>query len=111
MMHRWWNRIVLLIVLVLAAFSVVAVWPSEPDRYLPDFFPWPEGKGIKLSVPTIEGGNFGTKTLERRAMSLGLDLRGGTRLVLEPEQGIQGQDLGAALEGATRVIGRAVNEL
>jgi preprotein translocase subunit SecD len=42
-------------------------------------------------------------------MSLGLDLRGGTRLVLEPEPGVDVPDLKAALAGAKDVIERRVN--
>src|SRR3989304_10248944 len=108
-MRGWWNRILLLLIVALTAFSVIVAWPSEPERYLPDFIPWPEGKGIKLKVPTIEGGTFGLATIERRAMSLGLDLRGGTRLVLEPEEGVRVDDLKNALEGARDVIEQRVN--
>src|SRR3990170_7799918 len=109
-MRGWWNRILLLLIVALTAFSVIVAWPSEPERYLPDFVPWPEGKGIKLKVPTIEGGTFGLTTIERRAMSLGLDLRGGTRLVLAPEEGVQVEDLDEALDGARKVVERRVNE-
>ena len=86
-MGRWWNRIVLFLIVGLTAFSVWTIWPSEPDRYLPDAVPWPEGKGVEFSFPWFEGGTFGLRSIERRAMSLGLDLRGGTRLVLAPEEG------------------------
>jgi len=109
-MRSWRARILLLVVIGLTALSVITVWPSEPDRYLPDAVPWPEGKGIKLKVPVIEGGTFRLSTITRRAMSLGLDLRGGTRLVLAPEEGIQVEDLDAALDGAQDVIERRVNE-
>jgi preprotein translocase subunit SecD len=109
-MRRWWNHILLAVIIAITAFSVVTVWPGEPDKYLPDFVPWPEGRGIELSVPTITGGTFDTEKIERREMSLGLDLRGGTRLVLEPEEGAQVEDLDEALKGAQRVIERRVNE-
>ncbi|MCH8993563.1 MAG: protein translocase subunit SecD [Chloroflexi bacterium] len=110
-MRGLWSWILLLLIIGLTALSVVTVWPSEPDRYLPNFIPWPEGKGIKLTLPTIQGGTFGLSTIERRAMSLGLDLRGGTRLVLEPEGDIPPEiDLEDALEGARRIIERRVNE-
>ena len=108
-MRRWWNWIILLFILGLTALSFVIVWPSNPDRYLPDFIDWPEGKGIKISLPVIRGGTFGLTTIERRGMSLGLDLRGGTRLVLEPEPGVQVDDLDAALDGARKVIELRVN--
>ncbi len=120
MRNRWGNRILLLFIVLLTTFSFLTVWPSEPDRYLPNSIPWPAGGGIpfqiagtdkvvNIKVPTIEGQTFGLKEIERRAMSLGLDLRGGTRLVLEPEPGTQVDDIGEALEGAKRVIERRVN--
>ena len=108
-MGRWWNRILLLLIVGLTAFSVWAIWPSEPDRYLPDAIPWPEGKGIKFSFPWFEDGNFGLSSIERQAMSLGLDLRGGTRLVLAPEEGFTAGE--GDLDGAQRVIERRVNAL
>ncbi len=110
-MRRWQPRIALVVILVLTAFSVYAAWPSEPDRYLPDFIPWPAGRGISITVPTIEGSTITTTKMERRAMKLGLDLRGGTRLVLEadvpPDSDI---DLDEALDGAKDIIERRVNE-
>lgn len=108
--RRWWNSLVLLLIVAVTGVCIVGVWPSEPDRYLPDFVNWPEGKGINLKIPTIRGQSFGLRTIERREMSLGLDLRGGTRLVLEPEAGAQVDDLDAALDGARDVIERRVNE-
>ncbi len=101
------TRLLLLFVVLLTTFSVLVAWPSDPERYLPGFVPWPEedclgpvcmGKGIKI---------FG---LERREMRLGLDLRGGTRLVLEAD--ISGQpdvDLDEALDAAVDVVERRVN--
>ena len=103
------NWILLVAIIAVAAFSVVAVWPSNPDRYLPNFVPWPEGKGINITLPTISPNNLGTTKLERRAMSLGLDLRGGTRLVLAPATD-QVLNLDDALEGARAIIERRVNE-
>ena len=107
---RLWNWLVLIVILAMTAGGVVTIWPSEPDRYLPNAIPWPEGKGVKFSIPTIQGGTFGLTSIERRAMSLGLDLRGGTRLVFEPEEGVQVEDLDAALDGARKIIERRVNE-
>ena len=120
MRNKWGNRFLLLFIILLTAFSIQTVWPSEPDRYLPDQVPWPTGGGIpfqiagtdkvvNLKVPTIDGQTFKLAEIERRAMSLGLDLRGGTRLVLEPEPGTQVEDISAALDGAKDVIERRVN--
>src|SRR3990172_11826511 len=120
MRNRLGNRVLLLLILLLTAFSVLTIWPSEPDRYLPNQIPWPSGGGIPfqiagtdrvvhLKVPSISGGTFKMVSIRRRAMILGLDLRGGTRLVLEPEPGTQVEDIDAALDGAKDVIERRVN--
>ncbi|HQW51374.1 MAG TPA: protein translocase subunit SecD [Tepidiformaceae bacterium] len=87
-----------LFVVALTAFSVIVVWPSSPDRYLPGDF-WPEGRGLKI-------GDW-----ERETMRLGLDLRGGSYLVLEasPPADYQG-DLDQAMDGAKDVVERRVNE-
>jgi len=92
------NVLIFLFVLALTTFSVIAVWPSMPERYLPGDF-WPEGRGIKI-------GDW-----ERETMRLGLDLRGGSYLVLEadPPEGYDG-DIDEALNGAKDVLERRVNE-
>ncbi len=85
------------VVVVLTAFAAITVWPSEPNRYLPGSF-WPHGQGLTV-------GGF-----ERIAMRLGLDLRGGSRLVLEadPPADYSG-DIGQALDVAMSVVERRVN--
>lgn len=97
-MRRASTLVIFIGVLALTVFAVVAVWPSYPQRYLPGDF-WPSGKGIKI-------GDF-----ERETMRLGLDLQGGSRLVLEanPPADFEG-DLDQALETAAEVIERRVNE-
>ena len=85
-------------VALLTIASVFAIWPSEPDKWLPNSVPWPEGQGVSI-------GNF-----ERDTMRLGLDLQGGTRLLLQgslPEDAEGGLD--DALEGSVRVLERRVN--
>ena len=106
-MRQRTTKLLLAFVVLLTAFSVFVVWPSDPDRYLPDFVPWPReacvgpicmGKGIDI---------FG---MERREMRLGLDLRGGTRLVLEADISSQPDiDLNEALDAAVEVVERRVN--
>jgi preprotein translocase subunit SecD len=105
------NRVLLGIIVVLAIFSVVTVWPSEPYRYLPSFIPWPEGKGIKFPWIQFEGGAILGHMKEARAMRLGLDLRGGTRLVLEADTS-QTPDVNVdqALTTAAQIIERRVNK-
>lgn len=84
-------------VVALTAFSVVAVWPGAPERYLPGDF-WPSGRGIKIG------------SWEREEMRLGLDLRGGSLLVLEadPPENYEGT-VEDAVDNAMGVIERRVN--
>src|SRR3972149_1457651 len=93
------NWITFAFVVALTVFSVTVVWPNMPDRYLPNFVPWPEGQGLKI------GG------LERRAMRLGLDLKGGTYVLLEADTSRlpAGTDIDSALDGVKDVLERRVN--
>src|SRR3989304_2807678 len=109
-MRSWWNRGLLAFVIALTVFSFTVVWPSEPDRYLPGFIPWPEGQGIEMPFISLSGGTIQGTTLERRAMRLGLDLRGGTRFVLQADTSkAPDVKVSDALEAASRIIERRVN--
>ena len=94
-MRRW---LPLLGVLLLTIASIYTIWPSEPGKWLPGNVPWPEGQGVSI-------GGF-----ERDTMRLGLDLQGGTRLLLQGSlpEGAEG-DLDDALEGSVGVLERRVN--
>jgi len=108
--HQRFERVLLLLIIALTAFSLVTMWPSEPWRYLPEFIPWPEGQGIKIPFVKLSGAAIEGTTLERRAMRLGLDLRGGTRLVLEADASAEPDvDLDQALDGASDIIERRIN--
>lgn len=98
-MHRRTDRVLLVFILALAVFSLITMWPSDPGRYLPGFIPWPKGHGIDIG------------SLKRPTMRLGLDLRGGTRLVLEADTS-QSPDINIddALNGAINIIERRINE-
>ena len=93
------NWIVFAFVAVLTAFSFIVIWPDKPERYLPDFIDWPSGSGLKV-------GGF-----EREGMRLGLDLKGGTYVLLEADTSRLpvGTDIGAALDGVKDVLERRVN--
>jgi preprotein translocase subunit SecD len=113
------TQVALAVVFLLTVFSIITVWPSNPKRYLPDFIPWPQeacvgpicmGKGIRVPMIQFDEGRIVIRDIERREMRLGLDLRGGTRLVLEAD--ISGQpdiDLDEALDSAVDVVERRVN--
>jgi protein-export membrane protein SecD/preprotein translocase SecF subunit len=97
-MKRYANSLTLFFVAILTGFSIWVVWPDMPERYLPDFIPWPSGTGMDI-------GDF-----DRESMRLGLDLKGGTRVLLEAdERGRAGTSLDDALDGAVTIIDRRVN--
>jgi len=98
MLRRWYNHLLFALIVLITGFSVYVVFPSEPDRYLPGWIPWPSGKGLHI-------GDF-----NRRAMRLGLDLRGGTRLVLQAQPTADNVNLDEALSGAIDIIERRINE-
>jgi len=92
--HLW----PLAIIVALSVAALVIVWPSEPDRWLPSAIPWPSGKGVSV-------GDF-----ERKTMRLGLDLQGGTRLLLDASlpPGAEG-DVEDAMDGTIRVLRKRVD--
>ena len=94
-MRRW---IPLLAVFTLAVASLYVVWPSEPERWLPGAVPWPEGRGVRI-------GSF-----DRQTMRLGLDLQGGTRLLLQASLPADAEgEIDDAIEGALGVLRRRVD--
>ncbi|MBI1885357.1 MAG: protein translocase subunit SecD [Chloroflexi bacterium] len=85
------------LVVALTTFAVLVVWPDKPDRYLPDSIPWPSGVGLKWA--------------DREEMRLGLDLKGGTYVLLEADTsrlppGVEASD---AMDVVKEVIERRVN--
>ena len=86
-------------ILLLSAVAVLIVWPSNPGRYLPDFIPWPKGHGL-----TVGG-------LDRETMRLGLDLKGGTYVLLEADTSVLpgGTSVDSAMKGVQDIIERRVN--
>ena len=88
----------LLGILLLALAALYVVWPAEPGRVLPSIVPWPKGQGVKI-------GGF-----ERKEMRLGLDLQGGTRLLLRADVPADFEgNVGDALDGTIRVLRRRVD--
>lgn len=87
------------LIAALTALAVTVVWPDKPDRYLPSFVPWPSGNGLHVG------------TLDRDAMRLGLDLKGGTYVLLEGDASALPPDteIATAMDGAKRIIENRVN--
>lgn len=88
----------LLLVIAVALGALYVVWPTNPESVLPAGVPWPRGRGVDLGA------------FERKEMRLGLDLQGGTRLLLAASipEGFEG-NLDDALEGTIRVLRRRVD--
>ncbi|MGE3856919.1 MAG: protein translocase subunit SecD [Dehalococcoidia bacterium] len=88
----------LLGLLLLAAAALYVVWPSQPGRVIPGGSVLPAGRGVTI-------GSF-----ERQEMRLGLDLQGGTRLLLRADvpPDFEG-DVADALDGTVRVLRRRVD--
>ncbi len=96
-MRKRSNLIVLAFISALTIFSILVVWPGWPKRYLPDFINYPTGPVLEV---------FG-----RKAMKLGLDLNGGTYVLLEADtsQLPPGTNIDDAMDGAKQVIERRIN--
>lgn len=115
-MRRWWDRIFVLLILTVAAGAIYTVWPDEPDRYFPDFLNLPSGRGVpgkvlglELPCHTTDKGES-NPARDCRGMILGLDLQGGSRIVLQADlQGKSDIDVDAALEASKSIIESRIN--
>ncbi|MPZ15761.1 MAG: protein translocase subunit SecD [Chloroflexi bacterium] len=95
------NNLFLFFVLVLALSALAVIWPQRPTNYLPSFIPWPSSPGIHI----------GLFNFHREGFRLGLDLQGGTHMVLQADTARvpPGGDANAAVDGVTRVIEQRIN--
>ncbi len=93
------NWIMLGLISAITIFAILVVWPGWPKRYLPDFIDYPEGPIISIAG--------------REAMKLGLDLNGGTYVLLEADTSKlpPGTNVDDAMEGAKNIIEDRVNEI
>src|SRR5215213_5528125 len=84
-MRNRWRLLITAIVTILAALIV---------------FPWPNGLNLQV----------GNLHLERKGFTLGLDLQGGTHLVLQADMSkAPGQEVNEVLKGVIKVLERRVN--
>ncbi|MEI7926056.1 MAG: protein translocase subunit SecD [Chloroflexota bacterium] len=97
-MSRRARLLPLLGILLLALAALYVVWPAEPGRVFPGGDRLPKGKGLTI------------RSFERKEMRLGLDLQGGTRLLLRANvpENFEG-DVADALDGTIRVLRRRVD--
>ncbi|MGI8549430.1 MAG: protein translocase subunit SecD [Dehalococcoidia bacterium] len=100
-MRSNWNRFELLLIVALAVFALYVIWPAEPWHYLP--IHRPSGRGLAI-------GDF-----KRQAFHLGLDLQGGTRVVLQADTTGLSQSqidkLPGTLQQTQKIIDRRVNNI
>jgi preprotein translocase subunit SecD len=98
---RHHNKIVLAAIAILSVLALVVVWPRDPAKYLGGL-PLPGSPGIHLAL--------GGAGLDRDGFRLGLDLQGGTHLVLQADMsGVPGNERGDKIEGVKNIIERRVN--
>ena len=95
------NIISLFFILVVTLFSLAFIWPNNADEHLPDLpgdLSWPDGAGLTI-------GEF-----DRSSLRLGLDLQGGTRLLLQAEvpDDFEG-DLTEKIDGTISVLRKRVD--
>jgi len=96
------NRWRLLFTAILTLLALAVVWPRNPGELIPgaDFLPGSPGVNLQL-------GNY---RFQREGPTLGLDLQGGTHLVLQADMSkAPGQDQQQVLRGVIQVLERRVN--
>ncbi len=113
-MRKWWDRILVLLIVAIAAGSIYAIWPDEPDRYFPDFLNLPSGRGVPgeiggLQLPCHTDDDPENAADNCKGMTLGLDLRGGSRTTLQADPQGQDVDIDAALDAAKSIIENRIN--
>ena len=95
------NTLSLIFILVVTLFSLAFVWPNNADEHLPNLpgnLSWPNGSGLTI-------GEF-----DRSSLRLGLDLQGGTRLLLQAEVPTDFDgDLTEKIDGTISVLRKRVD--
>jgi len=95
------NNLFILFIGILAVVSLIVVWPQKPASYLPPILPWPGSDGVHIDFMDFH----------RQGFRLGLDLQGGTHLVLRADTSKvpAGGDPNAAVDGVAKTIERRIN--
>ena len=98
---RHHNNIILAAIGVLALLALLIVWPRDPAKYFGGL-PLPGNPGIHLG---LGGGQF-----DRDGFRLGLDLQGGTHLVLQADMtSVPEREREDKIKGVVNIIERRVN--
>ncbi|MBI5287505.1 MAG: protein translocase subunit SecD [Chloroflexi bacterium] len=118
-MQKWWERIFLLAIIAIAAGAVYAIWPDEPERYLPDAIAekLPSGKGLPSSIlgvglPCKSDETNTNPAADCKGMTLGLDLQGGSRIKLKADVSglnVSDEDIDDGLNAAKDIVDSRIN--
>ncbi|MSQ23370.1 MAG: protein translocase subunit SecD [Chloroflexi bacterium] len=97
------NNLFLLAVAALTVTSLLVIWPQKPSNYVPEVLPLPGSAGLHI--------DFLGFRFDRQGFRLGLDLQGGTHLILQADTSRlpADSDKNAAVEGALSIIERRIN--
>src|SRR5688572_1879609 len=90
------NNLFVFLIGVLAVLSLIIVWPQNPSSYFPGFIPLPRSEGIHIDMFDFH----------RQGFRLGLDLQGGTHLVLRADTSKvpAGENVDDRVSGVSHVI-------
>lgn len=117
-MRKWRSRLFVLLIFLIAGLAIYAVWPDEPDRYLPDAIPWPSGQGVPGKIGAFQLPCHSSDTTDTnpasdcRGMKLGLDLQGGSRTVLQADvSSAPDINIDDALNAAKNIVEKRVNPI
>jgi preprotein translocase subunit SecD len=118
-MRKWWDRLFVIVIIAVAAGAVYTIWPDQPDRYLPDWLgdKLPSGRGIPSTIlgydlPCKSDEQDDTDSADCKGMTLGLDLQGGSRIVLQADvSGINVTDeqIDEGLDAAKDIVESRIN--
>lgn len=97
------NAPIVIGIILLTILAAWVVWPQNPAGYLPGFLgSIPGNPGIHLRI--------GDWSFDRQGMRLGLDLQGGTDLVLQADLSkVSASERSSAMKGVVQVIERRIN--
>src|SRR5437868_2909658 len=95
------NVLSLLVIIALTILAVIVVWPTQPVPIGSSGRVFPAGPGVRIHALGVD--------FERVGPRLGLDLQGGTHLVLQADMSKITTDKTSAINGVAQVIERRVN--
>lgn len=118
-MRKWWDRLFVVLIIAIAAVAIYAIWPDEPERYLPDALAehLPSGSGVPpsigaLDLPCKSDESNDNDSSNCEGMTLGLDLQGGSRIVLEADVSgltVTDDQIDSGLDAAKEIVESRIN--